>query len=391
MNLQIISRTTFINNSRTLVLPVIDMYYREQQNDILKKMKRKPLVICGDGRCDSPGFNAKYCTYTVMEAMTSAILDFNVVQVSQTGSSSTMELEGFKRCLSKLKQSNISIKALATDRHVQIRSFLRKEHPGIKHQFDVWHLAKSICKKLLVASKKKGCEDLAPWIRSVNNHIWYCACRCRGDPDLLVEMWRSLEHHICNVHEFPGNNYTKCGHPQLSTEETRKKKWLQKGSKAHKALLTVIFHKRLLKDIRQLNLFCHTGELEVYHSMMLKYIPKRQEFKYEQMVARTQLSAIDHNFNIWRNQKTDDEGQPKFYRAFSKVTGRWTAKRLYEEKDYGFRLDLMDMVLEQKELKSNLTTMHQTKKKTLPQNIAKIPAPPTSELVEAHISRFKIN
>jgi hypothetical protein len=87
-----------------------------------------------------------------MEAMTSAILDFNVVQVSETGSSSTMELEGFKRCLSKLKESNISIKALATDRHVQIRSFLRNEHPGMKHQFDVWHLAKSICKKLLVVT-----------------------------------------------------------------------------------------------------------------------------------------------------------------------------------------------------------------------------------------------
>nr|XP_022296455.1 uncharacterized protein LOC111106186 [Crassostrea virginica] len=80
MNLQIISRTTFLNISKTLVLPVIDMYYREQQTDILQKMKRKPLVVCGDGRCDSPGFNAKYCTYTVMEATTSAILDFNVVQ-----------------------------------------------------------------------------------------------------------------------------------------------------------------------------------------------------------------------------------------------------------------------------------------------------------------------
>jgi hypothetical protein len=49
------------------------------------------------------------------------------------------------------------------------------------------------------------------------------------------------------------------------------------------------------------------------------------------------------------------------------------------------------MVLQQKELKSNLTTIHQEKKKTLPQNIAKLPAPPTSELIEAHISRFKIN
>lgn len=138
--------------------------------------------------------------------------------------------------LVKLKHSNLSIKALATDRQVQIRSFLKKEHPDIKHQFDVWHLAKSICKKLLVASKKKGCEDLAPWIRSVNNHIWYCACQCRGGPDLLVEMWRSLEHHtsICNVHEFPGNNYTKFGHPQLSTEETRKKNGCRKRARPTK-------------------------------------------------------------------------------------------------------------------------------------------------------------
>ena len=71
--------------------------------------------------------------------------------------------------------------------------------------------------------------------------------------------------------------------------------------------------------------------------------------------------------------------------------GRWTAKRLYEKKNYTFRLDLMDMVLEQRELKSDITTMHQEKKKTLPKNIAKLPAPPNSELVEAHISRFKIN
>ena len=52
MNLQIKSRT-FLNISKTLMLPVIDMYYREQQTDILQKMKRKFLVVCGDGRCDS--------------------------------------------------------------------------------------------------------------------------------------------------------------------------------------------------------------------------------------------------------------------------------------------------------------------------------------------------
>lgn len=82
----------------------------------------------------------------------------------------------------------------------------------MKYQFDVWYLVKSICKKFLVVLKKKGCEDLVFWIRSVNNYIWYCVCCCRGDFDLFVEMWRFLEYYICNVYEFFGNNYIKCGY-----------------------------------------------------------------------------------------------------------------------------------------------------------------------------------
>ena len=74
-----------------------------------------------------------------------------------------------------------------------------------------------------------------------------------------------------------------------------------------------------------------------------------------------------------------------------KSHGEMDCEKTLWKKNYTFRLDLMDMVLEQKELKSDITTMHQEKKKTLPKNIAKLPAPPTSELVEAHISRFKIN
>ena len=78
----------------------------------------------------------------------------------------------------------------------------------------------------------------------------------------------------------------------------------------------------MLKDIKQLNLFCHTGNLESYHSMMLKYTPKRLAFKYPQMVARTQLSALDHNFNLKREQATDSEGNPKNSLLFPKATGR---------------------------------------------------------------------
>jgi hypothetical protein len=42
---------------------------------------------------------------------------------------------------------------LATDRHVQIRSLMKKQYPEIEHQFDVWHLANSVRKELLAKSK----------------------------------------------------------------------------------------------------------------------------------------------------------------------------------------------------------------------------------------------
>ena len=78
-----------------------------------------------------------------------------------------------------------------------------------------------------------------------------------------------------------------------------------------------------------------------------------------------------------------------FIELFQKSRGDGLLK-YFMKKDYTFRLDLVDMVLEHKELKDS-TTIHQENKKTFPKNIAKFPAPQASELVGAHISRFKIN
>lgn len=47
------------------------------------------------------------------------------------------------------------------------------------------------------------------------------------------------------------------------------------------------------------------------------------------MVARTQLAALDNNFNIGRGQKSDSTGQPLFAQLCPKTTGRWTVRKLY--------------------------------------------------------------
>ena len=62
----------------------------------LLKQQEKVLLV-GDGRCDSPGHNAKNYTYTFAEANTGRVVDTVVVPVTEVSSSNAMEKGGFKR------------------------------------------------------------------------------------------------------------------------------------------------------------------------------------------------------------------------------------------------------------------------------------------------------
>ena len=83
------------------------------------------------------------------------MLDFSLVQVTEVKNSNAVELEGLKRCLDHLQEEQVVIK-LATDRHVQVRAHTKRERPQIKDNFDVWHLAKSVQKKLTKKSSNKA-------------------------------------------------------------------------------------------------------------------------------------------------------------------------------------------------------------------------------------------
>ena len=117
------------------------------------------------------GHRAKYGTYTLVELSSNKIVDFQCVHISQAGNSNNMEKKGFSVLLEKMKEKDLSIQSIATDRHVQIRSVLSKDYPTIDHQFDVWHASKSIKKKLLAASHIKGCDEIGLWMKSIINHF----------------------------------------------------------------------------------------------------------------------------------------------------------------------------------------------------------------------------
>ena len=56
--------------------------------------------------------------------------------------------------------------------------------------------------------------------------------------------------------------------------------------------------KKILADIKYLSKFCHTGSLEVFHSVLNKYCPKRLHFTLEGMITRTQLAELDYNTQV---------------------------------------------------------------------------------------------
>lgn len=109
-----------------------------------------------------------------MNPATDEIIDTELVQVTDTTSSVAMEKLGFKTCLDRVGQKGIKVELVATDRHIGIRKVMRTGYPDIDHEFDVWHFAKSIKKKLLTKAKKDA-EDLARWIQAVSSHLWWCS------------------------------------------------------------------------------------------------------------------------------------------------------------------------------------------------------------------------
>ena len=132
------------------------------------------------------------------------------------------------------------------------------------------------------------------------------------DATLLTEKWTSIVHHVSNVHEWDGGEgsvFNKCVHPTLPAEEQRSKKWLQSRSLVHRTVKNVVYNNTLLRDMKMLTSFHHTGALEVFHSLLLKYCPKRQHFSYVGMQAHIELAILDHNYNTNRKQATTKEGK----------------------------------------------------------------------------------
>ena len=234
----ICSRTTFYKIIKTFFIPAIHWVFVTQRQLLFDDPKEGGKTdLLGNGRCDSPGYNPKYGTYTVMDKQTGMIMDMHVSYVGVAGNSARMELDGLSNALQSSDDNVINISSLTTDRHKQIRSFLRKKQKDIRHQFDVWHFAKNIKKHILKAAKEKCCSELGPWIKAIINHFWWCCATCRGDLKLLREKWISILYHIKNVRKWEDHSlFKECAHRKYKLQEMKSKAWFKESLFAYAAL-----------------------------------------------------------------------------------------------------------------------------------------------------------
>ena len=78
-----------------------------------------------------------------------------------------------------------------------------------------------------------------------------------------------------------------------------------------KQVLQIFKHcigQRFIKRPSRLTEFCHTGQNEVFHSLINKYSPKRQHFFTTSQYARIQLNVMDHNSGTERGYKKNSSG-----------------------------------------------------------------------------------
>ncbi|PIK49341.1 hypothetical protein BSL78_13800 [Apostichopus japonicus] len=190
--------SSFIVHQRLYLQPAIVNTWERMQFKMVEDLKEseEKLVIGGDARNDSPGHTAKYGSYTFLEQNLNKVIHVELVQKNEVANSYQMELEALKRGIAWLQTMELEMRTIITDRHMQVTAWIREEltkKEDIKHYFDVWHISKGIKKKLRAAAAMKDCGLINDWIKSITNHLYWCASSSPdGDGGVMAAKWASI-------------------------------------------------------------------------------------------------------------------------------------------------------------------------------------------------------
>ncbi|XP_034722579.1 uncharacterized protein LOC117941677 isoform X1 [Etheostoma cragini] len=344
----------------------------------------KSVIIRGDMRVDSPGHSAKYGSYTMMDVQTTEIADIQLVQSNEVGGSSNMEKEGLMRSLDLLHGSGVKLDCIITDRHPQIRKFLRERK--ISHYYDVWHVAKGLSKKLQQLGKDKDCALVKKWHKSIVNHLYWCATSSVSGPEKVAK-WKSLLNHIQDVHIHSDPAFPKCVHPPKASKDHSK--WFQPGTSALNRLERVLTNKRYLTDVEKLSHHFQTSTVESFHSVIQRFAPKNVVFPFIGMLCRLYLAAMHFNENADCPQWKTEKGKLMYRLLFPKAKrGGYTVKQVKTEPTICYVLDLMQLVFEEI-IHDPIPYLEAVQQLPVPQDLcAQLDRPSMDDAVADHVSRF---
>ena len=126
-NIQYFSKTLFYQYQSLYIAPAVNDFWEQQRSMLWNERSGKEVLLSGDGRNDSPGHSAQYCTYSLADMNDKAILQMNIVDVREAaGKSTNMERIGFERGMDKLLTSAMCISEVVTDGHLEIGVLMSK-------------------------------------------------------------------------------------------------------------------------------------------------------------------------------------------------------------------------------------------------------------------------
>ncbi|XP_078616485.1 uncharacterized protein LOC144884851 [Branchiostoma floridae x Branchiostoma japonicum] len=399
MKLGCVSSSTFYSIQSQYCVPTIKEYWREGNTRRLEALRTKDnVVLLGDGRMDSPGHCAQYCTYTTMDNDSKEIVSVVVVDKRETGrKSGNTEKAGFQKMMAGMEAAGVQVKEICTDAHPQISALMRTDtgvygKKGIFHSLDIWHAAKNLLKKIVAAGQEKGCSDLKKWAGHIVNHFWHCCKKSETDLHAFLGMWSSVLNHVCNKHTWA---LGKCHHGPILDEENRTTKWLVPGSLPHEKLREIITNRRWLKSAYKFLRFRQTYLLESFQNHILMYASKRFAFIPDVYTARCLLAAIDYNYHKDRPVATrKSDGAVRTNRAFQKKSERWTYHNVKVAKDYGYIDEVQGRIVASRINSGKGMSRKQPRSADDPRRLGPLaaqPPPPTAELVQQHRSRVNDN
>ena len=127
-------KISFYQAHKKFLYPVIYRMFTDRKEKICDRVRKKNtdgvnVVFCGDAQFDSPGYSAKYCTYTIMDCETNEVVDFSILQKGQV--SGGLEHQTFRDVWARLvTEENLIATDLVIDRQATIAKIVQDHYPN---------------------------------------------------------------------------------------------------------------------------------------------------------------------------------------------------------------------------------------------------------------------